>query len=75
MKMSNNMQRMKMSNNMQRFKIRRKDINQSSEGRAHCRNAIRIEIPMGKLQRIQGRIMFIEIVLRSSRAEDIMRGA
>jgi hypothetical protein len=69
--MSNSMHRMKMSNNMQRFKLIRKDINQISEGRAHCRNAIGIEIPTGKLQRIQERILLIEIVLRSSRAEDI----
>ena len=48
---------------------------QRSEGRAHCRNSIGIEIPMGELQRIQGRIMFIEIILRSSHTEDITRGA
>jgi hypothetical protein len=53
-------------------KLRSKDINQISEGRVHCRNAIGIEIPIGKLQRIQERILFIEIVLRSSHAEDIM---
>jgi hypothetical protein len=51
---------------IQAEKLRSKDINQSSEGRAHCRNPIGIEIPTGKLQRIQGRIMFIEIVSRSS---------
>jgi len=63
-----------MSNNMQIFKIRRKDINQISEGRAHCRNAIRIEIPIGKLQNIQGIILFVETVFRSSHEKDIMRG-
>jgi hypothetical protein len=33
--------------------------------------SIGIEIPTGKLQRIQERILLIEIVLRSSHAEDI----
>jgi hypothetical protein len=66
---------MKMSNSMQIFKLRRKDINQISAGRVHCRNSINIEIPIGKLQRIQERILLIEIVLRSSRIEEITRGA
>jgi hypothetical protein len=64
--MSNNMQRMKIQTVRRDSKLRRKKINQISEGRAHCGNSIRIEIPIGKIQRIQGRIMFIETVLRSS---------
>jgi hypothetical protein len=66
---------MKMSNSMQRFKLISKDINQSSEGRKYCRNIIGIEIPTGKLQRIQERIIFIEIVLKSSHVKDITHGA
>jgi hypothetical protein len=71
MNMENNMQRMKMSNRMQIFKLRSKYINQSSEGRAHCITSIGIEIPTGKLQRIEGIILFIEIVFKSNHVEYI----
>jgi hypothetical protein len=37
---------MKISNSMQRFKLISKDINQSLEGREHCRNVVEID---GKL--------------------------
>jgi hypothetical protein len=55
-----------MSNSMQIFKIINKDINKILEGRVHCINFVEIEIPIGKCQRIQERIMLIEMDLRSS---------
>jgi hypothetical protein len=42
-------------NNMQR------NIPKISEGKAHCRNAIRIEIPTVKLQKNRGRIISIDV--------------
>jgi hypothetical protein len=66
MKMSNNMQENENVKQYAEIQAQKKyDINQSSEGRVHCRNSIGIEIPTGKLQRIQERILLIEIVLRS----------
>jgi hypothetical protein len=40
-----------------------KNINRSSEGREHCKNAIGIEIPTIKLQKNQVRIMSVDILL------------
>jgi hypothetical protein len=44
-----------------------------SEGRVHCESAIGIEIPTVKIQKNQGRIMFVDIVLGKILDRQIMQ--
>jgi hypothetical protein len=48
-------------------------MKESSEGRVHCRSAIGIEIPTVKLQKNQGRILSVDIVLGKILDHQIMQ--
>jgi hypothetical protein len=48
-----------------------KNINQSSEGKVHCRNTIGIEIPTVKLQKNRGGILSTDVVFGTNQDRQI----